>query len=142
VFVDAQRRFLTMAPPAEIRKRLAQQWPQLENAYLEFRKKAVTLNDIERDLWLYPRVLQASFKTQEQSAKVDITAQDLEHNLGIDRHAETVDVGDKGQVFLQREILGRATPFAALISNGQLVGLVERQELANRVADKALAQFV
>jgi hypothetical protein len=33
---------------------------------------------------------------------------------------------------LQREILGRATPFAALIRNGRLEGLVERQELARR----------
>lgn len=48
---------------------------------------------------------------------------------------------DKGQVFLQREILGRATPFAALIRDGRLDGLVERQELARKVADKALAQL-
>ena len=44
-------------------------------------------------------------------------------------------------MFLQREILGRAAPFAALIRRGRLEGLVERQELARRVADKALAQL-
>jgi hypothetical protein len=30
VFVDEERRFLTMAPPAEIRDRLAQRWPALD----------------------------------------------------------------------------------------------------------------
>jgi len=70
-----------------------------------------------------------------------VTAQDLERDFGIARDAETVDMTDKGQVFLQREILGRATPFAALIRDGRLDGLVERQELARKVADKALAQL-
>jgi hypothetical protein len=141
VFVDEQRRFLTMAPPAEIRDRLAQRWPALENAYAGFRNEAAREGNIERDLWQYPMAVAASFGTDEQKAKEDITAQDLERNLGIARDAETVDMTDKGQVFLQREILGRATPFAALIRSGRLEGLIERQELARKVADKALAQL-
>jgi hypothetical protein len=68
-----------------------------------------------------------------------VTAQRLERKLGITRDAEIVFVGDKGHVFLQREILGRATPFAALIRDERLEGLVERQELALRVAGKVLS---
>ena len=141
VFVDEQRHFLTMASPAEIRARLAQRWPGLENAYAAFREEAPSESAIESGLWRYPMVVAASFGTDEQIAKENVTAQDLEHNLGIARDAETVDVTDKGQVFLLREILGRATPFAALIRDGRLEGLVERQELASKVADKALARF-
>ena len=50
VFVDEHRRFLTMAPPAEIRDRLARRWPALEQAYAAFRKEAETVDAIERDL--------------------------------------------------------------------------------------------
>jgi hypothetical protein len=142
VFVDAQRRFLTMAPPTEIRNRLARRWPVLEKAYAAFQNEAAMFGGVEESLWRYPMAVAASFGKDEQSAKEDVTAQDLERELGIGRHAETVDVADKGQVFLQREILGRAAPFAALIRRGRLKGLVERQELARRVADKALAEFV
>jgi Domain of unknown function (DUF4062) len=141
VFVDAQRRFLTMAPPAEIRDRLARRWPALEKAYVAFRNEAATFGAVEQSLWRYPMAVAASFEKDEQSAKEDVTAHDLEREFGIACDAETVDVADKGQVFLQREILGRAAPFAALIRRGRLEGLVERQELARRVADKALAQL-
>jgi hypothetical protein len=130
-----------MATPAEIRHRLTQRWPALEQAYAAFRKEAATVVAVERDLWRYPMAVSASFGKDEQSAKEDITAQDLEHKLGIAREAETVDIGDKGQAFLQREILGRAAPFAALIRSGRLEGLVDRLELAHKVAEKALAQL-
>jgi hypothetical protein len=141
VFVDAQRRFLTMAPPAEIRSRLAQRWPALESAYALFRNQAATAGNVGQELWRYPLAVQESLGIDEQVAKEDITAQDLVRNFGIARDAETVEVVDKGQMFLQREILGRTTPYAALIRGGQLEGLVERQELARKVADKALAQL-
>ncbi len=141
VFVDQDRRFLTMAPPAEIRDRLARFWPSLEQSYAKFRKEAATIDAVERNLWQYPMAVSASFGKEEQSAKEDITARDLERRLGIQSDAETVEVEEKGQVFLQREILGRATPFAALIRNGRLEGLVEREELARKVAERALARL-
>jgi hypothetical protein len=141
VFVDEQRRFLTMAPPAEIRDRLTRRWPALEQAYAAFRKKAVTVGAVEQEIWSYPMAVSDSFRQAEESAKEDISAEDLERKLGIARDAETVDVEGKGQVFLQREILGRATPFAALIRGGRLEGLVDRHELARKVAEKALAQL-
>jgi len=83
----------------------------------------------------------ASFENDEKIDKEDVTALDLERTLGIARDAETVDVGDKGQVLLQREILARTAPFTALIRKNRLEGLVEREELARKVADKALAQL-
>jgi hypothetical protein len=140
-FVDADRRFLTMAPPAEIRRRLAQRWPALEAAYALFRKDAPTLESIEQNLWRYPMAVKASFGDEEMNAKEVVTARQLEHELGVARDAETVEVGDKGQAFLQREILGRRTPFAALVRDGRLEGLVDSRDLARKVADKALARF-
>jgi hypothetical protein len=141
VFVDASRRFLAMAPPAEIRHRLAKRWPSLEQAYTAFRNEAATLEAIEQNLWRYPMAVSASFGMEEQSAKEVVTARQLERELGLAQDAETVNVANKGQVFLQREILGRRTPFVALVRDDRLEGLVDCGELARKVADKALAQL-
>jgi hypothetical protein len=141
VFVDAERRFLSMASPAEVRLRLAKRQPILEQAYTAFRAEAPTVEAIEQILWRYPLAVAAAFGMPEQGAKEVVTARQLEVELGLVRDAEIVDVGDKGQVFLQREILGRKTPFAALVREGRLEGLVECKELARKVADKALAQL-
>jgi hypothetical protein len=139
VFVDTHGRFLTMAPPTEIRERPAQRWPALEKAYAAFRDQVAKIADLAEHLWQYAMAVAQSLEKQEETAKEDVTAQGLERKLGITRDAEIVFVGDKGQVFLQREILGRATPFAALIRDERLEGLVERQELALRVAGKVLS---
>jgi hypothetical protein len=63
---------------------------------------------------------------------------DLEYELGIFRNAEVIDVREKGQLFLQQEILGRQTRYVALVRDGKLEGLVDRELLAERVAQAAL----
>jgi len=142
VFVDAERRFLAMASPTEVRRRLAQHWPSLETAYMAFRKDASTPEAIEENLWRYPMAVSAAFGMEEQDLKDKVvTARQLDTELGLAQDAETVEVGAKGQLFLQREILGRRTPFVALVREGRLEGLVDRKELALKVADQALAQL-
>jgi hypothetical protein len=140
VFVDADQRFLTMASPAEIRRRLAQRWPALKSAYREFRKDGPSRSFVENELWRFPMAVSGVFGKEEVDAKEDVTSTDLQRALGIVGDAETVDSADKGQVFLQHEILGRATPFVALVRDGRLEGVVDKAELANKVALKALAQ--
>jgi hypothetical protein len=141
VFVDAERHFLAMASPTEVRSRLAQRWPILEMAYAAFRNDVPTLEAVEQNLQRYPRAFSASLGKEEESAKEVVTAWQLERELGLARDAEIVNLGDKGQIFLQREILGRHTPFVALVRAGRLEGLVERDELARKVADKVLANL-
>ena len=142
VFVDADRRFLVMSSPSEVRHRLAQRWPLLELAYDSFRTSyANTLAKVGEYLVCYPGMVKAVFGTEEKDAVEVVTARQLVSELGLAHDAESVAVGDKGQVFLQREILGRNTPFVALVRDGRLEGLVDRKELALKVADKALAQL-
>jgi hypothetical protein len=140
VFVDDDQRFLAMASPAEIRRRLAQQWPALEPVYRSFRKDNPSRSLVENELWRYPMAVAAVFGKEEADAKEDVTSTDLQRGLGVVGDAETVDSVDKGQVFLQHEIFGRATPFVALVRDGRLEGVVDKADLANRVALKALAQ--
>ncbi len=141
VFVDGEGRFLLMASPSEIRHRLAQRWPALEQAYADFRRGVPTLEKMEHELWRYPMFVTQAFGADEQVAKYVLSARDLEYELGIARDAEVVDVSEKGQRFLQQEILGRQTRFVALVRDHQLEGLVDREMLAQRVAQAALAQL-
>jgi hypothetical protein len=141
VFVNGARNFLTMATPTEIRRRLARRWPGLEDAYLQFRQTAPSIDSIEENIWLYPQAVRAVFNKEEEQAKEIMTENYLERELGIARDAEVVTLEEKGQAFLQREILNRPTPFVALTRNGLLEGLVDVRDLARRVANSALTQF-
>jgi hypothetical protein len=93
---------------------------------------------LENNLWLYPQFASEALGGNEQDAKHVLSDSDIEYELGIARNAEVVDVGEKGQRFLQREILGRQTPFVALVREGRLEGIVDRQLLAQRVAQAAM----
>ena len=53
----------------------------------------------------------------------------------------TAIYGQRGPVFLLREILGRRAPFVALVREDKLEGLVDVKELARSVATRALAEF-
>jgi hypothetical protein len=141
VFIDGGGKFLLMAAPSEIRHRLALRWPALEQAYGNFRLEAATLEKMEYEIWRYPAFVQNAFGEDEQVAKHCLSARDLEYELGITRNAEVVDVRDKSQLFLQREILGRQTQFAALVRDRQLEGLVDRELLAQRAAQALLSQL-
>ena len=141
VFVDGEGRFVLMASPSEIRHRLALRWPALEQAYANFRREAATAEKVGQELWRYPMIVAQAFGADEQTIKHILSARDIEYELGIARDAEIVDVSEKGQRFLQQEILGRQTRFAALVRDGRLEGLVDRQVLAQRVAQAALSHL-
>ena len=142
VFVDAERKFITMAPPAEIRRRLEQQWPNLQQAYSEFRKETPDIDSVEDSLWRYPLAVVATFGDQEEKVKKVLTSRQLGTELGIRNHAEPIEVQNIGQVLLQREIVRRKSLFVALVRNGRLEGLVDKNELGCKVADAALGQIL
>lgn len=140
VFVDAQGRFVKAAAPGEVCRRLAQRWPGLQAAYATFRQEAPTLQDVEVALWRYPMHMEAAFGQPEEAAHQVLTVEDIDNGLGLTAQAEAVDVADKTQRFLQREILGRRSPWVALLRDDRLQGLVDRRRLAQRVAQAALAE--
>lgn len=138
VFVDCDAKFLLVASPSEICHRLALRWPALEQAYTKFRREVTAVEKMEDEIWRYPQFVSEAFGSDEQVAKHCLSARDLEYELGIARDAEVVDVREKNQRFLQREVLGRQTRFAALVRDHRLEGLVDRELLAQRVAHAAL----
>ena len=141
VFVDAKRQFITMAPPVEIRQRLAQRWPKLEQAYSRFRLDCQSLSAVEENLWRYPMAVTAAFGDEELSVKEIVTVPHLDHDLGIKPTGTSIEMTKNGQVFLQRQIVRHTTPYVALIRDNRLDGFVNTQKLARKVADRALAHF-
>jgi hypothetical protein len=138
VLVDSDGKFLLMASPSEICHRLALRWPALEQAYAKFRREVTTVEKMKDEIWRYPQFVGEAFGADEQVCKHCLSVRDLEYELGIVRDAEVVDVKEKDQRFLQREVLGRQTRFAALVRDHRLEGLVDRELLAQRVAQAAL----
>lgn len=127
-----------MTSPSEICHRLALRWPELQQAYAAFRQELAAPERLADEIWRYPQFVGQAFGADEEVIKHCLTARDLDYELGIARDAEVVDVQDKGQRFLQREILGRQTHFAALVRDHRLEGLVDRDLLARRVSQAAL----
>jgi hypothetical protein len=113
-------------------------WPELKEAYTNFRHEADTVERVEEELWRYPICINKAFGKEEQTAQHALNEHDIGYILGILRNAEIVELEEKGQRFLQREILGRQTAYVALVRKGKLEKLVDRQMLANRVAQAAL----
>jgi hypothetical protein len=137
VFVDSEGRFLMAASPSEVCHRLALRWPQLGQAYARFRA-ATPIENLEPEIWRYTQSIGEAFGSQEEQAKHSLSDRDLEYELGIARNAEIVDIRDKTQRFLHKEVLGRQTPFVALVRDLRLEGLVDRARLSDRVAQAAL----
>lgn len=138
VFVTDERQYICMASPQEILHRLALRWPELERAYSRFRKDAGAVETIDEQLWRYPVCVAEELGADEEEARHVLSQQDVEYELGMARNAEVVDPAAKNQRFLQREILGRQTPYVALVRDGRLEGLVDRNLLAQRVAQAVL----
>jgi hypothetical protein len=142
VFVDADRHFLAMMSPRELKTRLAGRWPRLRVAYAAFQSGVADLDAVEDQLWAYPQAVQQAYGMDEQQAAQVVSTNDLQRSLGIMQDAEVVDVVGKSQAFLVREILGRTTPFVALVRNRLLEGLVDRAQLAVGIATVAVGQGI
>lgn len=130
-----------MASPREVRHRLALRWPNLKEAYALFHDEHPTKAKITEGLWRYPQFVNQALNAEEQVEKHELSPRDVEYELGLARNAEVVDVSGKGQHFLQLEILGRQTPYVALVRDDRLEGIVDQAELAKRVAQATVAEY-
>jgi hypothetical protein len=139
VISDADGSFLMMASPAEICHRLAMRWPAVEQAYAKFRD-AVQTERIQYEIGRYPYFAAEALGQPEPIARHVLSKQDVVYELGIARNAEIVDVSEKNPRFLLREIYGRQTPYVALVRDGRLEGVVDRQMLGDRVIDVSLTR--
>jgi hypothetical protein len=139
IFTDDQGRFVKSSAPGEIRRRLGQRWPALDAAYAAFRNETPTLPQLDANLWRYPMHAATALGQAEDVGRHIMSVEDITDELGMASNAEIVDVEGKDQRFLQREILGRRSPYVALLRDERLPGLTDRARLAEKVAQAALA---
>lgn len=139
VFTDDQGRFVKSSAPGEIRRRLGQRWPALDAAYDTFRKEAPAMAELDASMWRYPMHAATALGQPEELGRHILSIEDITDALGMTSNAEIVDVEGKDQRFLQREILGRRSPYVALLRDERLQGLTDRVGLAEKVAQAALS---
>jgi hypothetical protein len=140
-FVNAERRFVALAPPAAVRRQLEKRWPILGTTYASFRLKTPTLPLLEEQLWSYPIHVTECLGMDEQFGIEVITRRHLEYDLALPRDGEVVEVADKRPLNIASEIIGRRSPFVVLERDGQVEGLVHKGTLTAKVAVKALADL-
>jgi hypothetical protein len=131
-FVEPDRRFLLLAEPKELRYRLKQRWPALEQAYQGFRKHAATTDMIVPSLVNYPMAVETALGRPEKEGIDVVSAHHLTYELGIARNAEIVDQPDKNASFLVREVAGRHTPYVAMLREDKLEGFVDREAILKK----------
>ena len=115
VFVDEKKRFVKACAPGEIRRRLGKQWPALDTAYAAFMHEVPDVSQLGEQLWRYPMHVATALGQEEDVGRHVLSVQDIVDELGMTPIAEVVDADGKDARFLQREILGRRSPYVALL---------------------------
>ena len=136
VILDAQGRFLAMAPPSEIRRALAKSLPKLEMVYLEIPELAREQKGsaVAWIVSMYPGAVMKVFSGQAESAvKQLINAADV-RELGLKSQGEMMEQFTPDQRLAPSEILRRHAPYVVLFRDGVLEGVVDRLELSSRMA--------
>jgi hypothetical protein len=142
VILDSARSVLAVASPLEIRRALSKSQPKLEMAYLQCRDQArppFPTNEIDFIISLYPGAVMSVFGGQvETQAKEVITPAGL-RELGIKQEGEVLEqFAPENRPFSYADIMRRRKQYVVLMRNGEIEGVVDRAELATRIAGSQL----
>lgn len=136
VILDSERQPVVIASPLEIRRALTKSEPKTEMAYLQARNDARMFPSSEVDsvISAYPNaVFQITGKT-ESEFKQDLTPSSM-RELGIRPEGEILQqFAPHYHAFSYSEIMSRGHRYVALMRDGNLEGIVDRIDLASRLA--------
>jgi hypothetical protein len=141
VLLDAEGRFLTIAPPVEIRRALAKTLAKLEMVYLQSREqpRLPQMTEVDHIIFNYQTALGAIFAGQAENSVKEIMTPARFRELGIKSRGEVLEeFGSERRPLLSSDIVRRQAPFVVLMRDGVLEGVVDRSELASRIAGTAL----
>ena len=88
-------------------------------------------------IYAYPGAVADVFGAPEASIKRAMTSAEL-REVPIRAQGEVVEVADRPALLLSAEIVRRPTPYVALMQKGKSLGVVDRADLASRLATIAL----
>jgi hypothetical protein len=142
VLLDQDGRVRTVASPTEIRRALTKAQPKLEMTYLQCREQPPSpygTGDVRHIIASYPTALMSVFAgLTESTIKQVITPTSL-RELGIEQEGEVLEqFAFERRANLNAEIVRRHAPFVVLMRDGNLEGVIDRAELASRIAGTAL----
>jgi hypothetical protein len=137
--LDDQGRFLTMASPTEIRRASTKAAPKLEVAYLQTREQAPSVSwfagEVDRIIFGYRAALSDGFGHAENDVKQVVTPAGI-RELGIRPDGqELLRFGTEAGETLCSDIMRRRTPYVCVMRQGNLESIVDRAELASRIAN-------
>jgi hypothetical protein len=147
VLLDEQGQFLTMAPPGEIRRALAKAVPKLEMAYLESREQAHTKvvgAEVDRIVGCYRDAVTkvypdaARFANPNESTESivkQVVTRGWLRGLGVKPEGEVIEqISAEHQPIGYSALLRRRARYLVVMRDGNLEGVIDRAELASRVA--------
>jgi hypothetical protein len=141
VLLDSDNHFLVMVSPGELRRALTKIQPKLELAYLQSRISPpgpIGCSNVAAIISNYEMAVMAVFGAPETTIKQVITPMNL-RELGIKSQAEVVNHAAGGhRPLLTADILRRSSPYVVLMQDGNLEGVVDRAQLASRIAKSIL----
>lgn len=145
VFVRGQeeRLWVGMIDPATVRDRLAEVFPHYERYYRDVRKDAVGPGDagtpLDRDAEITFILMNwpGKFDWNEAQAKQIVTSDLLRQWLGTDLDTEALPHGPLTPL-LQYQVNARSRRYTALTTEGRLIAVVDKDELATRTTEEVL----
>ena len=136
VIIDADRRIVVMASPAEIRRALTKSEPKLEMAYLQARDQTPPFSTSEVDAIIsaYSGAVMHVFGGMERDFKREVTPMGL-RELGVRPEGEVLQqFAPEYHAFSYADIMSRQQRYVVLMRDGNLEGVIDRVELASRMA--------
>ena len=142
VLLDAEGRFLTMAPPVEIRRALAKTLTKLEKVYLQSREQPSVFpeeSEVDNIVFNYRAAVRTIFEDEEEESVKEIMTPTRVRELGIKSQGEVLEeFGPERRPLLISDLMRRHVPYIVLMRDGKLEGVIDRLELASRIASIAL----
>jgi hypothetical protein len=139
VVFNAHGGFELIAPPTEMRRALAKANPKLEAVYQTARElPSPTANPIDSVTQNYFSASIQVFKQPESAFKQVVTPLML-RELGVRQQGEAVDLNERpGNSLLPSDMVRRRARFLVLMRDGKFEGIVDRVEVASRLAQAML----
>ena len=133
-----------MATPMEVRVRLAEREPGLEDAYLQFKQRlgsAPSAKRMDETLINYPTIVSGCFASRpEIEIKEDVDAGQLQKGFGLTQEATRIELNGQPPSILQRDIIRCRTPYVVLECGGTCDSVIDRVALTTRIADSVMTQ--
>jgi len=141
---SGDEQFLAMATPLDVRVRLSEREPGLDDAYRRFKEQlgpAPSARRIDETLINYPAIVSTCFAGRpELQVKEDVDASQLQKGFDLTQEATRIELNGQPPSILQRDIIRCRTPYVILERGRVFDSVMDRVALATRIADSVVTQ--